>query len=73
MTVDMANERFRDLPDTQNIAHSHFGFAGTITAKQIRSAIATKPGNDHVLLIGYVDKPEIHVCAWAELGKFFCG
>ena len=73
MIIDLAREQFRDIPDNENVALSHFGFGGVVTAKQIRDAISEKPGNDHVQLWGDADDPRIRVCTKGELGKFFSG
>jgi hypothetical protein len=72
MTIDLAREQLREVPDDENIAFSHFHFGGTVTAKQVRDAISGRPGNDHVKLWGDVENPSINVCTTRELGIFFC-
>ncbi len=72
MLIDLARGQLRDVPDDQNVALSHFGFGGTVSAKQIRDAISGRPGNDYVQLRGDVENPRIHVCTKGELGQFFC-
>ena len=71
MTVALAHERFDDMPSNENIARSHFSYDGTVTVREILTAIEGRPGEDHVKLGGPVDQPEILVRTRAELPKFF--
>jgi hypothetical protein len=71
MTVALAHERFVGKPGDENIAHSHFGRGGTVTVREILSAIEGRPDEDHINLRGPVDLPELFVCTTGELPKFF--
>jgi len=71
MEIALAHERFDHLPPDQNIALSHFGYAGCVTVREILAAVAGRPDEDHVNLRGPVEDPEISICTKAELGKLF--
>ena len=71
MTVDLAHERFDHMRRAENVARSHFGYDGTVTVHEILTAIAGRPGEDCVSLLGPVDQPEVLVRTRSEIPKFF--
>lgn len=73
MTIGFVREKLIGVPDKANLAFSLFGFAGIVTAKQVRDAISGRPDDDHIQLRPAGGNPKIVVCRADELPKFSAG
>ena len=73
MIIGFVGEKLIGVPDEANLALSLFGFAGIVTAKQVRDAISGRPDDDHIELRPAGGNPKIVVCRVDELRELSAG